>query len=139
MNAKQFLKQGFWLDEAINTKLESLTMLRSIATKTTATLSNDCVGGTRTLNKVEANVIKIIDLENSINDDIDELVDIKKGMMKYIKKIDSYEYRVLLEKRYLQHISWEQIAVDMGYSSQHIFRLHDEALKIITFPKDESK
>ena len=47
--------------------------------------------------------------------------------------------RTILEKRYLCFDTWEQISVDMGYSIQHTFRLHDKALKEIDgFLKVES-
>ena len=49
------------------------------------------------------------------------------------------EERTILEKRYLCFDTWEQISVDMGYSIQHTFRLHDKALKEIDgFLKVES-
>ena len=51
----------------------------------------------------------------------------------------SHEYQIILEQRYLCFKSWEQIAVDMGYSIQHTFRLHDAALtELERFYKDES-
>ena len=47
--------------------------------------------------------------------------------------------RTILEKRYLCFDTGEQISVDMGYSIQHTFRLHDKALKEIDgFLKVES-
>ena len=48
-----------------------------------------------------------------------------------IKRIEKPEYQILLELRYLQFKKWEQIAVEMAYSIQHIFRMHAKALKFI--------
>lgn len=62
-------------------------------------------------------------------DDIDELVDLKRDIMRLIKKLADPEYQVILEERYLCFKKFEQIALDMGYSIQHIFRLHEKALK----------
>ena len=85
-------------------------------------------------------VCKIIDLQEEINKDIDRLVDLKREIMGVIKAVPNVEYQTILEKRYLCFISWEQIAVDMNYSMQHIHRMHSSALKEITVPKqDESK
>ena len=36
-----------------------------------------------------------------------------------------------MEKRYLCFLSWEKIAVDMHYSIQHIYRMHDTALAAV--------
>ena len=79
------------------------------------------------------------DLEDEINHDIDELVDLKTDITHLIKSLDSHEYQIILEQRYLCFKSWEKISVDLGYSIQHTFRLHDAALTDLErFYKDES-
>lgn len=50
---------------------------------------------------------------------------------------DPVTYQTVLEKRYLCFSAWEQIAVDMNYSIQHIHRMHSAALKEITIPHDD--
>ena len=79
-------------------------------------------------------VVKIIDLQNEINHDIDELVDLKREITRRVKSIPNTEYQFLLEKRYLCFMPWEKIAVDMGYSIQHIYRFHDWALRDFPVP-----
>ena len=74
------------------------------------------------------------DLQNEINHDIDELVDLKREITRRVKSIPNAEYQLLLEKRYLCFMPWEKIAVDMGYSIQHIYRLHDWALREFPVP-----
>ena len=88
---------------------------------------------------MESNVVKIVDLEREINEDIDMLIEVKKGIMAMIKKVENPEYQTLLELRYLCFKRWEQIALDMDYSIQHTFRIHNKALEKIKFFKDESK
>jgi len=80
-------------------------------------------------------ICKMIDLENEINNDIDTLVDLKRDIVAIIKGIQNPEYQTLLELRYLCFNNCEQIAVDMGYSLQHIFHIHDKALKVLYFQK----
>ena len=80
-------------------------------------------------------MIKIIDLEERIQKDIEALVDLKREIMGVIKAVPNVEYQTLLEKRYLCFITWEQIAVDMNYSMQHIHRMHSMALKEIVVPE----
>ena len=70
---------------------------------------------------------------------IDAFVALKREFVTIIKKINNPEYQTLLELRYLCFKTWEQIVVEMGYSLQHIFRIHDKALKNVVLPKDESK
>ena len=49
--------------------------------------------------------------------------------MNQITDVERQWRLLILEQRYLCFKTWEQISVDMGYSIQHTFRLHDKALK----------
>ena len=76
-----------------------------------------------------------VDLENEISSDIDSLVDLKAEMVSVIKNVRNPELQTLLELRYLCFKTWEQIAVELGYSIESIYRLHREALKNIKMPR----
>ena len=52
--------------------------------------------------------------------------------MATIHAVEDVELQTLLEKRYLCFLAWEKIAVEMHYSIQHIYRMHDEALSAVT-------
>ena len=82
----------------------------------------------------------MVDMENEINDDIDTLVDLKAEIMRCIKQLDNTEYQTLLELRYLCFKRWEEIAIDLNYSMQYAFRMHERALEAAEpFLKEESK
>ena len=106
--------------------------LRDLATKATSTLSDVAPSGTRNVHRMEDIIVKIVDLENEINCDIDNLVDLKREMVTVIKSVADPELQTLLELRHLCYKSWTQIAVEMEYSIQHIFRLYEKALKEIS-------
>ena len=131
MNAKEYLKQAFYLDKRINSKLEQVESLNALATKATTTLSDMPKNPNKGTSRLGDTIAKIIDLQEEINRDIDKLVDLKKEIVRTIKNIEDKELQVVLEKRYLCFESWEKIAVEMNYSIQHIFRLHSKALKNI--------
>lgn len=135
MTVKEYLAQAYRIDQRINSKLEQVVSLRELATKATSTLSDIPPSGTRNLHSMEGIIAKMIDLETEINSDIDTLVDLKREIMVLIKQIQHAEYQTLLELRYLCFKTWEQIAVDLGYSSKHVFYLHDKAVALIRFPK----
>ena len=140
MTAKEYLSQAYHLDKRIDSKIEQLKALNLLATKCTSTLSDMPKSQSISNSRLEDTVVKIVDLQEEINRDIDRLVDLKREIMGVIKAVPNVEYQTILEKRYLCFISWEQIAVDMNYSIQHIHRMHSSALKEITVPKqDESK
>lgn len=132
MTAKEYLGQAYRLDQRINSKLEQVLSLRDLTTKATATMSDMPGGGSRNVYKMQDIIAKIVDLENEINADIDQLVNLKREMVAAIKAVADPECQTLLELRFLCFKTWEQIAVDMNYSIQHIYRLRDKALKMIS-------
>lgn len=134
MTVKEYLGQAYRLDQRINSKLEQVASLNELATKATSTLSGMPRNPNRATSIVADAVAKIIDLQAEINNDIDTLVDLKHEIVGMIKSVSNTEYQTLLELRYLCFKSWEQIAVDMGYSIQHIYRLRDKALTEISIP-----
>lgn len=135
MTAKEYLGQAYRLDQRINSKLEQVLSLRELTTKATATMSDMPGGGSRNVYKMQDIIGKIVDLENEINADIDHLVDLKREMVAVIKAVEHPEYQTLLELRYLCFKTWEQIAVDMKYSTRNVYMLHDAAISAIKIPR----
>lgn len=133
MDAKQYLSQAYYLDKRINSKIEQVASLRELATKATASVHAERVSGTRQRSPMENAVLKLIDLENEINDDIDRLVDLKRELSAFIAEIDNHAYRIVLELRYLNGNTWEEVADVMGYDLRWIYRLHGKALKEAEF------
>ena len=136
MTTKEYLDQAYRIDQRINSKLEQIVSLRELATKATSTLSDTPPSGSRNIHSMEGIIVKMMELENEINADIDVLVDLKKEIMSIIKKINNPEQQTLLELRYLCFKTWEQIAVDIGYSIQNAYKVHDRALENIVIPKE---
>ena len=134
MTAKEYLGQAYRLDQRINSKLEQVMSLRDLTTKATATMSDMPGGGSRNVYRMQDIIGKIIDLEDEINQDIDALVDLKREMVATIKAVADPECQTLLALRYLCFKTWEQIAVDMQYSTRNIYKLHDRAIKEIKVP-----
>ena len=136
MTAKEYLSQARLLDARINAKIQQVSALNDLATHATATLTGMPRNPSRSESRMAEAVVKIIDLQNEINHDIDELVDLKREITRRVKSIPNDEYQLLLEKRYLCFMPWEKIAVVMGYSIQHIYRLHDWALREFPVPQE---
>jgi len=137
MTAKEYLSQARYLDAQINAKIKQVEQLNNLATSATSVLSGMPHNPNKATSKMADIVGKIVDLQAEINHDIDTLVDLKREIGNLIKAIPNVEYQTLLEKRYLCFQSWEQIAVDLSFSMQHTFRMHDAALKMIVLPSEE--
>ena len=130
-NAKEYLGQAYRIDQRINSKIEQVSALNNMAIKATSTISDMPGSATRNIHRMEDVIVKIIDLQNEINADIDELVDFKAEVMSVIKSIDNLEYQTLLELRYLCFKPWEQIAIELGYSINNVFKMHHKAIELL--------
>ena len=135
MTSKEYLNQAYWLDRRIDSKLEQLSSLKAMATKTTSAMSDEVVSSTRNVHSMQDVIAKIVDMQTEINMDIDRLVDLKSEIMHVIKEVKNPEHQTLLELRYLCFKSWEYVAEQMGYNVRHIYRLHDEAVEQIVIPE----
>jgi DNA-directed RNA polymerase specialized sigma subunit len=125
MNAKTFLEQAGRLDLKINTKLEQVERLRSIAYKVTTTLRE--VGGktvSTPKSALEDAVVKLVVAEQTLNAQIDRFVDMKNEISEMLTEIVNDDERLLLELRYLCLNSWDDIASKMNTSTSNLYRLH---------------
>ena len=128
MDIKSFLGRARTIDREIESKLKQTQDLRLLATQVTSTL-NDMPGSpTRNTDKMCRNMAEIVDLEHEIDEDISRLVRMKKEIKHCIDCVSDDEQRLVLLKRYLNFLSWEQIAMEMGQSIRSIHRLHAVAL-----------
>lgn len=138
MTVKEYLKQAMYLDALINSKVRQAEHLRSFATKVTTTYSDQGVSSEHDNKRLEKTIAKIIDLEREINDDIDTLIDLKIEITAIISQVTDIKQRLILEKRYLDFESWEQISCDLKYDIRHIRRLHNESIEKISEKMSEN-
>lgn len=131
MTTKEYLAQAFRLDQRINSKLEQVSRLRNMAMKATGSFQAERISGTRQHSPMESSLVKVIDLEYEINDDIDRLVDLKREIIEVVNSVQPAECQLVLEMRYLSFMTWEEIADRMNYSYRQIHRIHGQALSNI--------
>lgn len=70
-----------------------------------------------------------------MREDTDRLIDIKVRIAHTIKAVDNIELQLLLELRYLCYHTWEQIAVELEYCIDNVYKLHRRALRLIKVPE----
>lgn len=132
MKAKEYLSQAYKLNQRIDSKLEQLEVLKSMSMKVTSCFSHTKVcGGNMEKSQMEKTLVKIIDLSNEINDEIDRFIELKMLIMETIQKVEDVNCQLLLEKRYINGKSWEEISEELKYSISGVFKIHGQALKEI--------
>ena len=135
MKVKEYLDQARYLDMRIKSKLQQIDALNALATNCSSVISDMPRSPNKSTSKMSDAVIKIIDLQDEIRNDMDHLVSLKQEITTVIKSVPDLELQTLLEKRYLCIQSWEQIAVDMGFELRYLYKLHNKALNEIRIDK----
>lgn len=131
MTTKEYLGQAYRIEQRINCKPEQVASLHDLAEKATSTLSDMPHSPNRNIHSMENVIVKLMDMENEINAEIQELIKIKEDIKATIKAVDDKECAMLLELRYICQKPWEDIADIMCYSVGYLHELNRKALKKI--------
>ena len=124
----KYLKRYITLDREIDRKLKEVGRLRSKLTRITQVLTAEPRGGGTIYGKTEEILVKIVDLEHEIDADVDRLIEVRDSIKSIIEAVEDDRERLLLQYRYLDGRTFEEIAVQMNYSWRQIHRLHSKAL-----------
>ena len=131
MKAKEYLQQLQRLDTMINQKIKELGGLR---------LMSQSVGGIDySKERVQSSpsgdapfvkpVLRMIELEQEINAEIDRFVDEKHEIINQIQALQNPKHIDILYKHYVEFKRLEIVAVEMNFTYQYIVELHGTALK----------
>ncbi len=136
----EFLSRAYRMREYIMLKEEQLETLRDAA-ESVSVSSYDKSGGASygSGSRHERILCKVVDLEAEIVGDIGRMIDTIKEVKDAISKVEDKTMRMLLEMRYLNYKTWEEISEVLCYSERHVYRLHTEAVKLVPIEEDGAK
>jgi len=129
MDIKQYLSKAHSLDQRINDKLSQKENIKCQAMKITASYSDIKVGSTKQKSPMENAIVRMVMLEQEINNDIDMLYSLKTEIELLVLEIEDPLYRAIINQRYIKNKSWEEIAEVLGYQVRWVLKLHNRALK----------
>lgn len=128
MKAKVYLNELARLDKSIDYKQLELESLEALVTNVNSKLKQINVQESERGDKLGDTAVKIIQLQNEINADVDEFVKRKLEAMQLMAMMKDKEFANILIRRYINYESWETIAEKLHYSRQSIFKKHGQAL-----------
>lgn len=123
----KYLSRYIPLSGRINRMLEEQYRWKCLAMKVTQNFS-PTPGGGESGSPIERPMDKVDELERKITQAIDELADIRMEIEAVLGQLEDDTLRELMEYRYIDGLTWEQVAEKMHYSWRHTCRLHGEAL-----------
>nr|DAO98270.1 MAG TPA: Protein of unknown function (DUF1492) [Caudoviricetes sp.] len=129
MGIKHQLKQIRLIDLEVKSKMEELDRLNNSFLKSPS-LKEINVQESKVSLKDDA-YVKIINLNDYINEQVDKLIDLKYELIKAIEQLDNSRERTIIWMKYISSKGWDEIAEELKISKTTLFILHDEAIKKI--------
>ena len=112
----------------IDSNVEHLQQLRSQAQRITAAYKTVPGGGGSESGRPEI-ITQIIQLEKTIKVDTKRLQDELLMVRFMINSLDDFQERIVLQYRYVNGKTFEEIAAKISYDVRQIYRIHGNALK----------
>jgi hypothetical protein len=128
MTAKEYLMQLQFLDKKIHNKLSEVYQLRALATSASVAIGSDKVQTSKQKDRMGDAIANIVDKEREANREIKRFLIKKKEIISVIETTENLNHYDLLFKRYVEYKTLRMIQNEMGYSLQHVKRMHKEAL-----------
>ena len=131
MKAKEYMQQAYFLDKRINSLVRQVNNLWDQATNITQMISDMPHSPSGETSKMENRVVDICDLTDEIGKQTDRLKKLRKEMMGVVMKVPEPEYQLILQERYFEMMTWEDIACDINRSVRSAQLLHGKALEAV--------
>ena len=127
MTVKEYFQKGRKLNFEIKELILAKNNAFDMACSATTAPSGERVQ-TSTKNSSELKFINYSQYVETIEKRVMELCEYRLNMLRLISKLDNILHRTLLIDRYINCLSWEEIALSMEMTERHIYRLHGSAL-----------
>lgn len=127
-----FLRQSYRGRERIEAKRERIEQWRRLAESTTITLKETPGGSGNATSLVENCAVNIVDLERELAEEIKELVATERIVGQAIEMVDDPTDKALLELRYLNCLTWPEVAGRLGVTLRWVMTLHKNILERIS-------
>lgn len=131
MTAKEYLRQIAVLDTKIKRRQTEIEELKTAATHITTTLDENKIQSSsgRADDKIANIVTRWITMEHQVAEMLDQLMNLRHKIIGEIHQLTDDRYIRILEMRYVDRETFEQIAVNMQYDIRWVYRLHGFALQ----------
>lgn len=116
---------------------ESIERLESAMTRVTQILSHAPARGGAD-GKLEEQIDQLVNLTATYAKRTVELEMMRAKVTEWIDTLPEQQANIIY-RRYVEGLSWRQVAKVTNYSEQHCFRIHEAALKKCSGNKHESK
>lgn len=124
---KSYLNQAYYIDRRIDVLQNELSMLESKLEKCSPSYTTTRCGSPQP--SFEYTLDRVIKYRETLNREINNLVDHKRDIKQAIEKLDNDKEKLILYKRYINFQTFESIAEDLKLDPRQIYRIHKKTLE----------
>lgn len=128
MTVKEYLMQIRKIDYQIKAKQQQIEEIRSKLLPGLNYESDGSVNSSVNTKHNEQLILRIVELEDEINEDLSSLVRRKQEIMSTIDQLEDSRQIAVLYKRYVECKGWNTIAKETGYSKAQVYRIHNDGI-----------
>ncbi len=128
---RNYLNQVYKLDKLIEAKEREIERVKDALANISSVLDEVNVQSSKRHDKLERNVIKLVDLIEDYQKEVAEAMETRKEITDLIYSLDNVDYIKVLELKYLHFKNWYDIAEIMGYSYKYTLKVHRLAINKI--------
>ena len=129
MKAKEYMQQALFLDKRINSLIRQVNGLWDQATNVTQVISDMPRNPGGETSKLESRIVDIVDLTEEIKVQMENLKNLRREIFEVVSQVSDPEYQLILQERYFEMMTWEDIAGDINRSVRNVQQLHGKALE----------
>lgn len=129
---KNYLSQAYYIDRRIDVLQNELSMLESKLFRCTPSYSN--TGSNSSPQPTfEYTIDKVIQYRDRLNTELNNLIDVKKSIKQFIEcNLSDNTQKIVLLKRYINYQRYEDIAIDINYSTRQVINIANKGIKNIS-------
>lgn len=114
-------------EEILNAKLAERDRLMSFATRITPSMDGMPRGAGGVSDRVGSAAVKLAALSADTDKMLERYMKHKQAVTEALEQLPTNEFGAL-HRRYIQHMTWYEVAADMGKSCAQVFRYHREGI-----------
>ncbi len=137
MTAKEYLSQGYRLEQRIRLVREEINNLQELAGSVSSPGFEEHYNATRNTEAPFVKTIyKIMELEDKQNNLLNQMLEFKQEMCEVIDSADDLNERMVLYYRYIGNESWQDIGKRLFVDERTVRRWHNKALSHVILPEN---
>jgi len=131
MTNKEFMKRAFEIDRRLKARRRRLEYLRSRIAASSPQVTGIPKTSPIVTSVMEEQAVRILDLEMCIQKDERDLAVVRQEIKESIDAIRNETLSTILQMRYLDYMTWEDIMASLDYCRSYLYELHGRALRAV--------